>query len=150
LNKGEVAVFQIPILLKALFVSGYHVTDIMKDNQGNEFLNILIGEKLSSVTFVMDYVQLDFDGNRFTFNVWPAITLKGKEYKFGEPSYRDSLCSLIGQVVKKPVGEENQHITITFENGDKLTISLDPQNPELVTPEIGDFIDTNENWYVFN
>jgi len=121
----------------------------MKDNYGNDFLSILIGEKLSSVTFVMDYLQLNFDGNSFTFHVWPVITIGSKEYKFGEPSYRDSLCSLIAQVVKLASGEEKQHLTLDFESGDKLTVSLNPDNPELITPEIAIFTDTNENWYVF-
>ena len=136
--------------MRILTVSGYLARDIMKDNYGNNFLNILVGEKLSSVTFVMDYLQLDFDGNRFTLNVWPVITVGGKEYKFGEPSYRDSLCSLITKVVKQASGEEKQHLTLDFESGDMLTVSLDSDNPELVTPEIAIFTDTNEKWYVFD
>jgi hypothetical protein len=111
---------------------------------------ILNGEKLSSVVFVMDYLQLDFDGNRFTLNVWPVVTVDSKEYKFGELLYRDSLCSLITKVVKQIGGVEKQHLTLEFESGDKLTVSLDPSNPELVTPEIAIFTDTNEKWYVFN
>jgi hypothetical protein len=122
----------------------------MKDNRGNNFLNILIGEKLSSVAFVMDYLQSDFDGNRFTLSVWPVITAGGKEHKFGEPSYRDSLCSLIAHVVKQASGEEKQRLTITFESGDKLIITPYPNNPELVAPERAICTDANENWYVFD
>src|SRR5438309_381335 len=107
----------------------------MKDYQGNDFFNILIGEKLSSVTFVMDYLQLDFDGNRFTLNVWPSVTIDNKVSRFGDPSYRDQLCSLITQVVKQVNGEEKQNLMIAFESGDKLIVSLDPNNPELCTPE---------------
>lgn len=98
----------------------------------------------------MDYLQLDFDGNRFTLHVWPVITAEGKDYQFGEPSYRDSLCSLIGQVVRQASGEEKQHLTITFESADKLSLSLDPDNSELAVPEIAIFTDANEKWYVFD
>ncbi len=130
-------------------VSSHLATHTMKDNQGNDFLNILTGEKLSSVTFVLNYLQLDFDGNGFTLYVWPVITVGGKEHKFGESSFRDSLCLLIAQVVKQAGGEEEQHLTITFESGDKLTVSLDPDNPVSVAPEIAIFTDTNGEWYVF-
>jgi hypothetical protein len=122
---------------------------MIKDNEGKEFLNILVGEKLSSVTFVMDYLQLDFDGNQFTFYVWPVISIGGKEYLFGEPSYRDNLCSLISQVVKQTYGEGQKYFTLEFEQGNRLTVSLDPNNPELFG-EIAHFTDTDGKWHVFD
>jgi hypothetical protein len=47
-------------------------------------LDILVGEKLSSVTFVLDYLQVDFDGNQFTFYIWPTVFVDGEKYEFGE------------------------------------------------------------------
>jgi len=124
--------------------------DNIKDSLGNDFLGILVGEKLSSVTFVLDYLQLDFDGNRFTLNVWPMVVIGNNEYKFGEPSYRDTLCSLIAQVVKQATGEEKQYLNISFESGDMLIVSLCHGNPELIAPEIAIFTDLNDNWYVLD
>jgi hypothetical protein len=122
---------------------------MIKDKEGKEFLNILGGEKLSSVTFVMDYLQLDFDGNQFTLYIWPVVNFGGKEYLFGEPSYRDNLCFLITQVVKQTYGEEQNYFTLEFEQGARLTVSLDQNNPELFG-EIGHFTDTDGKWYVFD
>ncbi len=113
-----------------------------------DFLDILIGEKLSSVTFVMDYVQVDFDGNGFTFYIWPVVTIDNIEYRFGEPFYRDKLCSLITKIVKHVVFVNNKGIGIDFENESKLFLSLDPNNPDIFV-EIATFIDINKKCYVF-
>ena len=120
----------------------------MADNRGNEFLNVLLGEQLSSVIFVMDYLQLDFDGNRFTLNVWPQMTIGDSTYRFGETSYRDHLCSLIAQIVKQATGEDKQHLAIIFESGDKIMVPLNESNPALNTSEIAVFTDVNGHWYL--
>lgn len=120
----------------------------MHDNTKENFLDILKGEKLSSVTFVMDYLQADFDGNRFTFYIWPVVTIENTEFKFGDTSYRDKLCSLIAKVVEHVTCIDNREIVIGFDNKDKLFLSLDPNNPDIVG-EIAIFTDTNEKWYVF-
>jgi hypothetical protein len=120
----------------------------MHDNIKENFLDILIGEKLSSVTFVMDYLQADFDGNRFTFYIWPVVTIDNTEFKFGDTSYRDKLCTLIAKVVKHVTYIDNKELVIGFDNKDKLFLSLDPDNPDNVA-EIAIFTDTNEKWYVF-
>ena len=120
----------------------------MQDKTNENFLDILVGEKLSSVTFVMDYLQADFDGNRFTFYIWPVVTTENTEYKFGDTFYRDRLCSLIAKVVKHVTYVDNKEIIIDFGNNDKLFLSLDPDNPDIVV-EIATFTDTNDKWYVF-
>ncbi len=60
---------------------------------------MLLGEQLSSVTFVQDYLQLDFDGVQLTYNVWPSVLLAEAQSVFGATGYRDALCSLIAHVV---------------------------------------------------
>jgi hypothetical protein len=121
----------------------------MTDKLNDHFLDILVGEKLSAVTFVMDYSQVDFDGNRFTFYIWPVATIERREYKFKDQLYRDKLCSLITRVVVKASFVDNEELTILFDNSDKLSLSLDHSNPDIVAPEIAMFTDTNKNWYVF-
>jgi hypothetical protein len=115
----------------------------------NNFLDILKGEKLSSVVFVMDYLQLDFDGNRFTMNIWPSVIVLNIEYKFGMPDYRNKICSVIGQVVSEVIFKDKEFIAINFQNGDSIKLSLDPNNPELLTPEIATFSDVENRFYVF-
>ena len=120
----------------------------MINSLADNFLNILVGEKLSSVTFVMDYVQLDFDGNGFTFYIWPRVTNEITEYRFGDQFYRDKLCSLITKIVTSVSAVENQEMTIFFDNGNKLSLSLDSTNPDIIA-EIAVFTDTNKKSYVF-
>ena len=54
----------------------------MNNKPSNKIFDILIGQKLSSVTFVIDYLQIDFDGNKFTMNVRPIITIDDLQFKF--------------------------------------------------------------------
>jgi len=120
----------------------------MQDKTKENFLNILVGEKLSSVTFVMDYLQADFDGNRFTFYIWPVVTVDNTEYRFGDTSYRDKLCSLITRIVNQVTYVDNKVIVIDFDDKGKLSLSLEPDNPNIVA-EIAIFTDVNDKWYVF-
>lgn len=113
---------------------------------GENYFDIVIGEKLSSVTFVMDYLQLDFDGNRFTLNLWPTLNVANSNYEFNDAGYRDKLCQLITEIVKKIVLVEDDSLLIEFETGNSIFISLDPNNPEIVTPEIVYFIATDNSW----
>jgi hypothetical protein len=121
----------------------------MQSNSSDRFLDILIGEKLSSVTFVMDYLQIDFDGNRFTFYIWPVIIVEGINYNFGDALYRDKLCSLISKIISEVTLIDNEKMIIKFDDSNKLHLSLDPNNPEIIIPEIAHFTDVNGKWYVF-
>ena len=116
----------------------------------DKFLDILREEKLSSVTFIMDYLQLDFDGNQFTINIWPSVFVENIEYKFGQQLYRDKLCSLITNVVSEASFRDKQLLKIQFKNGDSIRFSLDPDNPELNAPFIAEFNDVNKRWYIFD
>lgn len=62
-------------------------------------LERLVGEQLSSVIFVQDYLQLDFDGKRLTLNVWPTVVRLEERMSFGDGGYRDALCDLIAKTV---------------------------------------------------
>jgi hypothetical protein len=121
----------------------------MQDNAGDKLFGILIGEKLSSITFVMDYLQIDFDGNCFTFNIWPIITVDGIEYKFGEPHHRNKLCSLIAKIVSEVILVDKEKFVINFDYNNNIYLSLDPNNPSITIPEIAHFTDTNGNCVVF-
>src|ERR1700686_1222650 len=58
-------------------------------------LEKIVGEQLSSVEFVQDYVQLHFDGPTITAFVWPTLNLGGNIMCFGDAGYRDALCARI-------------------------------------------------------
>lgn len=96
---------------------------MMKVDQQNGHLAILIGEQLSSVIFVQDYLQLDFDGRRLTLNEWPKLfTLEG-EFHFGEKGYRDELCSFIARKVER-VDESENLIRMVFTDGSSIRVDL--------------------------
>jgi hypothetical protein len=90
-----------------------------------EALARLIGARLTSVQFIMNYLILGFDEKgALTTLVWPEIHYDGKNFTFGTQGYRDELCSLIEKVAKNLTIEADETINIDFENGTELRIPL--------------------------
>lgn len=94
---------------------------------------ILIGEQLSALTFVMDYLQLHFDGPLFTVFKWPEITLYGSVYRMGDIQYRDFLCHFIGKKVNDVSINDDRQIDLYFESCSRITIFM--TQPEDLLPE---------------
>ena len=88
---------------------------------------LLAGEQLSSVIFVQDYLQVDFDGNVFTAFVFPNVTINDTVFDFQKKGYRDALCSLIAAIVADIVLAEGAELTIVFSNGNKLVFLIAPE-----------------------
>lgn len=86
-------------------------------------LNSLLGEQLSSVTFVQNYLQLDFDGKRLTVNQMPIVNTTAGTHIFGNSGYRDDLCSIIGRLVSA-VQETQPAISIIFDEGSSIRVDL--------------------------
>lgn len=86
-------------------------------------LRAIVGEKLSSVTFALNFWQLDFDGHRFT--VWSRVSVKlhFREVRSGQPHFRDRLCEQIAKVVRDAGFEDGTGVTITFEDASSLELS---------------------------
>lgn len=109
----------------------------------------LIGEQLSSVEFVQDYLQIHFDGKNFIIYVWPIVYQNGKKHIFGEPDYRNALCELISLKVKDIFFKENEILKIIFDSKSIIEIDLHNNNPDIIS-EIALFNDTLDNsWSVF-
>jgi hypothetical protein len=98
-------------------------------------LEKIVGEQLSSVEFVQDYVQLHFDGPTITAFVWPTLNLRGNIMRFGDSGYRDELCPRIARKVTSARIIEMVCLTVQF--GVELNISLKPE--DRVGPEAGHF-----------
>lgn len=89
--------------------------------------------QLSSVEFVHDYLQLHFDDTWLMLYVWPDVAdADGISVAFGEPGYRDALCSVIGESVSEAELNEGRSLTIEFENGTVLLMSLRDEQREVV------------------
>ncbi len=96
-------------------------------------LEALVEEELGSVVFVMDYVQLDFSGARFTAYVWPTVTIGDSILHFGDRGYRDALCAFITHEVLSTDESPEVGLVIRFGLGEIVT---NPAPNDLGGPEI--------------
>ena len=102
------------------------------------------GEPLTAVEFVEDFLQLRFGEPLLRLFVWPDVAdPDGISIGYGQPGYRDALCSVIGETVTTADLEEGRSLTVEFENGTVLALSL--REEDLDTPEAGSFTDADGN-----
>jgi len=97
----------------------------------------IIGEELSAVEFVQDFLVLQFEGPNVTFYAWPYVMTDEASVAFGEPGYRDALCAQIGENVVQAQLDEGIAITMEFENGIIFGASL--REEDLQSPQAGSF-----------
>jgi len=101
-------------------------------------LSSLVGMRLSSVVFVMDYAQLELDGApqrraTLTCYVWPTVETSDGVARHGDVGYSDRLVSLIPGDVVAASAAEGAGLRIELGSG---AIVLDPTRDELTGPEI--------------
>lgn len=94
----------------------------------NDALSRLVGTALSSVEFVQDYLQLRFGGPTLTSYTHPRLVRHDVAIFWGDPAYRNSLCALVGVLVKETAVAENKEVTLDFENGTAVKVSLESQD----------------------
>jgi hypothetical protein len=86
------------------------------------------GQELTAVEFVVDYLRLRFGdgaaGPMLTLYAWPHVLLSDFSVAFGEPEYRNALCAQIGETVAKAALEELESLTIEFESGTVIGLSM--------------------------
>lgn len=98
----------------------------------------LIGETLSGVCFVMDYVEFHFDGAIVRALNYPILETRGVATTFGEPGSRDALCSAIGTLVEAVAIREKEAIEMRLSSGQVLRIPLDEGS--MLGPEAAHFV----------
>jgi hypothetical protein len=91
-------------------------------------LSAIVGEQLSSVVFVQDYVQLHFDGPTLTAITLPTIEVSKITLGWGTPGYRDALCERIGKTVRRASMIENKELRIEFDDNSVILISIKPED----------------------
>jgi hypothetical protein len=102
-------------------------------SEGTAPFAALIGEQLSSVEFIQDYVQLRFDGPCLTAFTHPVVHVGTREFHWGLPGYRDALCERIATLVCEVSFREDDAIRVHFQDGATVEISLctdDYEGPE--------------------
>jgi hypothetical protein len=107
----------------------------------------IVGEQLSGVTFVMDYLQLQFNPPP-TINAYTPVTVSsaGKTCLSGDDQFRNQLCEQITKIVKSVIVRDAEAFVITFEDGSTISISLNPS--DYVGPEALEFIGREKQWLV--
>jgi hypothetical protein len=107
----------------------------------------IVGEQLSGVTFVMDYLQLQFNPPP-TINAYTPVTVTcgGSTFMSGDDQFRNRLCDQITKTVKAVIVKEAEAFVITFEDASVISISL--LASDYVGPEALEFIGRDNIWIV--
>ena len=100
------------------------------------------GQELTAVEFVQDYLRLRFDGPMLTLYAWPHLLVPVFSLGYGEPEYRNALCAQLGETVSTASLEEDDALTIEFENGVVFGLSLREEDKD--GPESGSFSATGD------
>jgi hypothetical protein len=105
-------------------------------------LSAIVGQELSAVEFVQDYLQLRFDGPTLALFVWPEVFREEGSYAYGEPEFRNFLCALLAEHVTAATLEEDEALEIEFESGVILRATL--RSEEIAVPEAGHYLPTGQ------
>ena len=105
-------------------------------------VSALEGQELTAVEFVSDYLRLRFDGPALTLHAWPHLLFEEFSVAYGEPEYRNAICSLIGEPVEKASLKELDALTVEFESGTVIALSL--REEDLDGPESGSYSATGD------
>jgi hypothetical protein len=101
-------------------------------------LSDLVGEEISAVCFVRDYVEFHFDGSVLRSLSNPSAFVDGTEHRFPNPGSRDALCRMIGSTVRALKLQDHRALEVTTTDDCKLTIPLSAKN--LGGPEAMHFV----------
>ena len=88
-------------------------------------LQFLVGEPISEISFVMDYVEVHFNGSYLRFLEPPTVRLAEKPaLTFPNAGSRDALCALIDATLIGIEADDETELVATFSNGATLQVTL--------------------------
>ena len=109
-------------------------------------VNDLIGEQVNAVCFVMDYVELRFNGPILRA-LTDIVVERGRErHVFPEPGSRDALCEVIEARLESIDVVEDRAMTLRFDRGQTVIIPLAVD--DMTGPEAAHFV-PGENKPIF-
>jgi hypothetical protein len=117
------------------------IDDVLADRG----LEMIVGEFMSSVEFVMDYVQLGFNGSTLTSFAGLRVHDHDQVFQETAPGYRDAICALIGAVVSSTEVREQDLLRITFADNRSIAVSL--RAVDAIGPECAYFISASGRWW---
>jgi hypothetical protein len=106
--------------------------------QKMDLLKLLSGRRLHAVTFILDYVQFQFEPP-LTINAFTRVSVRPNDGKIpanDEVQLRNLLCAQISKVVGLVIVRYQKSFDLTFDGGSGISISLRPEDyvgPEAVT-----------------
>jgi hypothetical protein len=114
---------------------------------GQKLLEQLLTEDLSGVTFVRDYLQLQFNPPP-TINVYSRCTVEcsGDVADFGDPAFANLLIAQVGKHVAA-VSDDSDVFTITFEDGSRIRVPF--SDAAFEGPEAFEFLGREQHWAVW-
>ncbi len=109
----------------------------MTTSRLQRLLDQLLPEDLSGVTFVRDYLQLEFNPPP-RINVYSAcaVVLESARTVFGQPAFANAVIGQIGKQVTRVTEDPDQVLRISFEDGSVIEIPFGPgtfEGPEAIT-----------------
>src|SRR5262245_47612437 len=94
-------------------------------DQRDRGLESIIGEQLSAVSFVQDYVEFHFDGPVIRALTNPVARTRGGRISFPDAGSRDALCGFVGRKVLSVNLVANEGLTIEFGVEEFINVPLD-------------------------
>jgi len=88
----------------------------------------LVGEDLSGVTFVRDYVQLQFNPPVVLSVYTPMAIRTSRGEAAGQETFPSFLVGQINKYVVRVDFNEGQNLVIAFEDGSSALVSLRPEH----------------------
>ena len=103
----------------------------------------LVGEQLSAVCFVQDYLQLEFDGYNLTTYTTPLVEILPNEWMaYEHDQYKNGLCRFIACLVEQ-VAIEPGRILIAFQGRrERISLPLHEGRDNIY------YTDFEERWFV--
>jgi hypothetical protein len=108
-----------------------------------------VGNDLSEVRFIMDYLVIAFQGPGLNLYVWPRIHRGSCVLGRPDMGYVDSLLALIGTHLIAVDELLDYGLTLDLDDGTRLAVPLDGTDVEDSQVEIAEFHDSDRTWSVW-
>jgi hypothetical protein len=94
--------------------------------KGTDALGLIVGEPLTAVSFVMDYLTFQFNQPILTVLSPVTLTVGDRLLPDSDPNFAQALRSQIGKVVTEARVRIGHEILIVFGDNSRLSASLKP------------------------
>lgn len=111
-----------------------HGAICQRDAVNQPILRDLVGHPLTSVVFVMDYLQLVFDDLILSLYFWPELEEQGSVHAKGGQEYEKLLTSWIGLSVEDLHESDSGGYVVRL--GKSKRLILNPTGDDLTGPEV--------------